>query len=167
MKIIFTFLLIFFFTISSYAQDTSGANQKVGTQTSGITAENQSFSVDKIYPNPAKDFVTIDLRSEVTGTIQVSLFNILGTEVKKWEGFFVCRGDQKLKIDLSSIRSGIYFLKISTSNQVQTQVLKKIRIFFEFLRFCTVVSFLSLGPSFHIILITNYLSKKHSLQRQI
>ena len=125
MKTLFTFTLILSFLISSYAQKSIGKTEKSGIQPYGILAPNQSFSIIKSYPNPVKDFVTIELRSEVSGAIQIRLLNILGTEVKKWDSFFLDQGDQKLKIDLSSFKIGVYILKISKSDQVRSQILKK------------------------------------------
>lgn len=118
MKTIYTFLLIMVFCLGSYAQ-------KVTTQSSVTIAENSSFSINKVYPNPVKDFVIVEIRSEDAGTMQVSLINVLGSEVKKWESSNLFQGDQKIKFDLSTIKSGVYFLKIVKSGQVKTQVLKK------------------------------------------
>lgn len=112
-------------TVSSYAQKTTIASQKSGTLTSGIITDSKSFYISKIYPNPVKDFLTIDLQSTVSGSVQISLINILGTEIKKWEPINLSQGNQKLKIDLSFIKTGIYILKITSSGQVCTQVLKK------------------------------------------
>lgn len=118
MKTIYTFLLIMFFCVGSYAQ-------KAATQTPVTISENSAFSISKAYPNPVKDFVTVELRSEDSGTIQVSLINILGSEVKKWESSNLVQGEQKLKFDLSTIKSGVYFLKIVKSGQIKTQIIKK------------------------------------------
>ena len=117
MKAIYTFLLIMAFGLVVYAQ-------KPALQPVNAT-ETSSFSINKVYPNPVKDFVTVELQSEVTGTIQVSLFNILGTEVKKWETQSLNNGDQILKLDLSQFKTGVYILKINKQGFVRTQVLKK------------------------------------------
>jgi len=126
MKTFFTFLLLFFIEFGSYSQQTISANAKSGSLTDKISPEAQTFNIDKVYPNPVKDLLTVELGSGISGEIQVSLINILGTEVKKWDDFFLSQGDQKLKLDLSQFRSGIYILKIVKQNQVRTQVLKKI-----------------------------------------
>ena len=125
MKTFFTFILLFVVALSNYAQKTTSSNQKSGAFSSGITAETQSFSISKVYPNPVKDFVTVDIQSGISGTIQISIFNILGTEVKKFDSFSLQPGDQQFKIDLSFVKSGVYILKISTSAHVCTQILKK------------------------------------------
>ena len=126
MKTFFTCLFIFFIGFGAYAQKTTDPNQKSGTVSEKIIIDAQAFSIEKIYPNPVKDLLTIDLRSAVSGAIEVSLINILGTEVKKWNEFSLSQGDQKLKLDLSQFKSGMYILKIVQQGQTRTQVLKKI-----------------------------------------
>lgn len=118
MKTIYTFLLIMVFFVGSYAQ-------KAVTQAPVTIPENSTFSISKVYPNPVKDYVIVEIRSEDSGTMQVSLINILGSEVKKWESSNLVQGEQKLKFDLSTIKSGVYFLKIVKSGKVKTQVIKK------------------------------------------
>ena len=126
MKTIFTFLLIVFISICSYAQKTTSSGQNKEQITSVIMPEAQSFKITKVYPNPVKNYVSVELQSEVTGVIEVKLFNILGTEIKKWDPIFLSQVDQKLKIDLSFVKSGVYILKISSAGQTCTSVLKKI-----------------------------------------
>ena len=118
MKTIYTFLLIMVVCLGSYAQ-------KPTTQPLVAIAENSSFSINKVYPNPASDYVTLELQSKMTETIQIRLFNILGTELKKWEHQNLQAGNQKLKFDLSFLKSGVYILKISGSKQVASLVIRK------------------------------------------
>lgn len=119
MKTFYTFILILIVSISGYAQ-------KSGVLTTGMIASINTFSIEKAYPNPVKDFVTIDLHSEESGELKVSLFNILGSEVKKWDDLFINPGDQSLKIDLSQFKSGVYILRMTKSGHAESQVLKKI-----------------------------------------
>jgi hypothetical protein len=111
--------------MSSYGQKVASPNKTTAMQPSGITIEAPTFSIEKVYPNPVKDFINIELRSEVAGAVKLSLINILGTEVKKWDEFYLHQGNQKLKIDLTSFNTGIYILKISKADQIRTQLLKK------------------------------------------
>jgi hypothetical protein len=125
MKTVFTFLIILILALGSFAQSKLSSDQKNTGSSSGMNAENQSFSITRIYPNPVKDYVTVEFHSEETGSLQASLINIAGTEVKKWDSNSISKGDQKLKLDLSFLKTGVYFLKISSSGRVITQVLKK------------------------------------------
>ncbi|HAQ18239.1 MAG TPA: hypothetical protein DCR40_03280 [Prolixibacteraceae bacterium] len=125
MRTIFTFLFITFVSLGSIAQITSVATKKNDIFGSGISTEQHSFSIERVYPNPVKDFVTIDIQSKISGAVQVNLYNILGSEVKKWDSNQLHQGAQKLKLDLSIYKSGVYILKISGSGQVYSHVLKK------------------------------------------
>ncbi len=125
MKTYFTFILIWMVALGSFAQSVPSFEQKSGSSFVGVTPENQSFSITRMYPNPVKDFVIIEFYSPDASTVQASLINILGTEVKKWESSPISKGEQKLKLDLSFLKTGVYFLKISSSGRVVTQVMKK------------------------------------------
>jgi hypothetical protein len=122
MKRLFTFLFILLIGISSYAQKPGSQKLALADKT---TIDTQSFTIDKVYPNPVKDYITVDLTANTPGNIEVSLINILGTEVKKWTEFSLNQGDQKVKLDLSEFKSGVYILKVTKQEQVKTQVLKK------------------------------------------
>ena len=66
-----------------------------------------------VYPNPAKDFLTIDSRN--INISSVNVFNVLGTKVLERKEL----NDNKL--DVSSLSNGIYFLKISADNASVTK----------------------------------------------
>ncbi len=123
MKTIFTFLLIIFVSLGSFAQKATSASSETTTFTSII--DTQTFSVTKIYPNPVKDFLIVEMKSSVPGNVKISLFNILGTEVKKWDPYYLSKGDQKMTLDLSFIKTGVYILKLIKSDQVTSQVIRK------------------------------------------
>lgn len=126
MKTLFTFSIIIAFLISGYAKNSNSLNQENGIQANSLQIDSPTITIAKLYPNPVKDFTTIELQSKVSGNLTISLFNILGTEVKKWDAIFINQGTQNFKIDLSSFKTGIYILNISISGQVRTQILKKI-----------------------------------------
>lgn len=118
MRAFFTFIISLIISIN-------GFTQKTGTPVATLTNNQRSFSIEKVYPNPVKDFVTVELQSEESGELQISLINILGTEVKKWDNFFLNQGSQKLQLDLSQFKVGVYILRITKQGMVKTQVLKK------------------------------------------
>lgn len=126
MKRLFTYLFILFVGIlSSNAQKPAIPSQKTVAFAEKTAMDSQSFTINKVYPNPVKDYITVDLRSTTSGPIEVSLINILGTEVKKWNEFSLNEGDQKVKLDLTEFKSGVYILRVSKQDLVRTQVLKK------------------------------------------
>jgi hypothetical protein len=116
MKTIFTFLLIAVLAVSSFSQPNTSFPSVI---------ENKSLSLSKVYPNPVKDIVTVELQAAVAGDIQVNLYNILGVQVKVWDSVYLSQGDQQIRLDLSLIKSGVYILKITQSGKVCSQVIKK------------------------------------------
>ncbi len=66
--------------------------------------------VSKIYPNPAKDNVIIDLKSSERATIK--LYNILGQEVKSTSS-----DNMQTIMNVSDLNAGIYIVKIDQSGQ--------------------------------------------------
>ena len=76
----------------------------------------------EIYPNPAKDKITIQFNKTIPGEINVTLLNMLGTTV------FTCKIKSSQNIlkntfDISDVEDGIYFLKIIFENRIVTRKL--------------------------------------------
>ena len=68
-----------------------------------------------IYPNPATDYLTIN--SNNIDVKKLTILNSLGIPLFVQEKIFAI---SSLKIDISTYESGIYFLKIETSNTFTT-----------------------------------------------
>lgn len=63
---------------------------------------------NKIYPNPAVDFIEISRPQGNLTSNSVEIFNILGEKVLSLE----MKDDSNIKIDISSLPNGLYFLHI-------------------------------------------------------
>jgi len=62
-----------------------------------------------IYPNPANDYITINLNDiDLINNSQIQIFDILGNESK----CPLIRNSDYLKIDISNLSSGIYIIKL-------------------------------------------------------
>lgn len=125
MKITFALFLIVFVASFSRAQIPAKTNEVSASFNPVEVVENQSFKISKIYPNPVKEFVYIDIQLKQADFLQVKLYNILGTEVKNWESMYLLTGDQKIKLDLSLIKTGVYILKFKNSDFTYSQVIRK------------------------------------------
>ncbi len=66
----------------------------------------------EIYPNPAKDELHIDYSLTSSQDINVSIINTLGQTLKELIIEKTTNGN--LRIDISSIPSGVYFISIKT-----------------------------------------------------
>ncbi|MBK8366385.1 MAG: T9SS type A sorting domain-containing protein [Bacteroidetes bacterium] len=76
----------------------------------------ESMSVS-VYPNPAKDIITIET-SELMNPVQLSIKNILGEEVFMVE---ICQSSKE--IDVSAFVQGIYFVTVYSNDKLITKKL--------------------------------------------
>jgi hypothetical protein len=123
MKYFFTLICLIVFTALAQAQ--MAGNSQQNTADFGMGIEEQPMKIDKVFPNPVKDVLNIEITTKDSGYITCSLFNILGTEIKKWEPYYVSSGNQKFKLDLTSYKTGVYILKITKDGVQRTQIVKK------------------------------------------
>jgi len=73
-----------------------------------------------VYPNPAKDIISISVPSKNAVTIEI--FNVLGSKVKVYQH----EGGETAKIDVSELQKGIYFIRINENNTVLTKQFQKL-----------------------------------------
>lgn len=80
--------------------------------------EFEEYSDYTIFPNPSEGKYTIDLKRIIKGRIEI--ISITGEKIMRME-----IENTKTEIDLSSIRSGIYFLKIESDKDLYIQKIIK------------------------------------------
>jgi hypothetical protein len=73
----------------------------------GIDQPISNLSVN-VYPNPAKEWLTLDFNSNIQKQLNVSLFSLDGKEIKAWSEKYT----SKMYLTLPQLSNGIYFLKI-------------------------------------------------------
>ena len=78
----------------------------------------------KVYPNPAKEFVWVELNSEEINKALVEMYDIEGKLV--YNGFINIE-DVRTQIDLTNMRSSQYILRISDSSGNLLQTYKLIK----------------------------------------
>ena len=83
---------------------------------------NEIVSGIDIYPNPAKDYLNIDVTDRKNKLDRLSIYNIYGQTV-----YFSEKIDYSKKIDISSFSPGIYFIKIY-NNTGEELIVEKIII---------------------------------------
>ncbi|MDD5570165.1 MAG: M20/M25/M40 family metallo-hydrolase [Bacteroidales bacterium] len=75
--------------------------------------EKSNFSQLRIYPNPANDKITIELPEAGSRKTEVVVYNLNGKEIKKLRAM-----SHELRVDISDLPSGIYFVKVMNENGV-------------------------------------------------
>ncbi|MCK5136979.1 MAG: T9SS type A sorting domain-containing protein [Bacteroidales bacterium] len=91
----------------------AGLNGKIfkGTpSTVGVSERNPKANIS-LYPNPTSDFIYIRMNSERQRLIEYTLLDVTGRVIEKgsWD---VYSSNSLLKIDLSDMMEGVYFLKL-------------------------------------------------------
>lgn len=72
----------------------------------------------QLYPNPANDKVYIDLPAQnLNSDLQCRLFSIDGKEI---ENFFIDKKSSGIELGISSLKEGIYFIRLSSIEQNRT-----------------------------------------------
>lgn len=84
----------------------------------GIPENNSDMNSIKIFPNPASDFVHLDIEDFDNKTANVSIYNILGLLVKKQE----LTNHQKA-IDVGDLNDDFYLVIIKIENSIFNQIL--------------------------------------------
>lgn len=74
-----------------------------------------------VYPNPARDQVMISSAPAFKNPVDIQVLSLTGVTVKEIRN----ATGQPLKIDMSGLREGLYFIKI---NYDQSQIIRKIHI---------------------------------------
>jgi hypothetical protein len=77
--------------------------------------ENQNASV---YPNPFNNTASIEIKTHTIAPLVLTLFDLLGNEVKRQNIIIQKSGTTKAVIDRGNLNGGIYFYQICTSDGV-------------------------------------------------
>lgn len=88
----------------------------IPTSISGIENEPKEFELMQNYPNPFNPATIIKFNLEKSDFVYLSVFDILGREVKVLVNQKLNSGTHTIKFDGSNITNGVYFYKIRTSD---------------------------------------------------
>jgi hypothetical protein len=89
---------------------------------SGIRSVNLSANEEQqVYPNPAKDFVTVVITAEVPANETLQVYNAAGNLLKK-ETIALTQGTTKKSLNIASLPKGVYWIKAQAAGWVQTFV---------------------------------------------
>jgi len=88
-------------------------------ETTGIKG-NKNEALKNMYPNPVKDFLFLELNA---GAYNVSVLNAFGKEVSTFESY---AQDNTLKLNVSSLEKGVYFIHVKgESKNVTSKFVKE------------------------------------------
>ena len=82
--------------------------------------ETSQFNKLSVYPNPASTMATVSLDSKENGLVSISMLNALGQVVVEPSDVLLNKGSQSVKIPVSSLSPGLYFVKVTFNGEVST-----------------------------------------------
>jgi polyhydroxybutyrate depolymerase len=75
----------------------------------------------KVFPNPTRDQINIEFEVSTNSNVSVNIFNTLGVSVYHFESSAMIYGRQMVTVDNLNLKNGIYFVKVSEGNLIQTR----------------------------------------------
>jgi len=102
---------------------------KINTGIAGSENIPNDYKLEQNYPNPFNPETTISYQLPVSGYVSLKVYDILGNEVATLVDGFRNAGNYKVVFDAShsersrGMASGVYFYRLSSSNNVQTKKL--------------------------------------------
>ena len=86
-----------------------------------------NYSLSQNYPNPFNPSTTIDYQLPKPGFVNLTVFDVLGQEVKTLVNDYKQAGTYNIKFDASELPSGVYFYKITSGDFKSTKKLTLIK----------------------------------------
>lgn len=90
-----------------------------GTVT-GLSTFKNAHSTILVYPNPSKDYITIELIDLKESSVKVQLVDVIGKLIKEININNV-HGNYKRELNVTDVEKGSYFLKISSNDISETK----------------------------------------------
>ncbi|HCY74955.1 MAG TPA: hypothetical protein DHV28_03470 [Ignavibacteriales bacterium] len=81
----------------------------------------KKFELSQNYPNPFNPVTTIRFNLSEAGNVKITLFNILGQEIKTIVNDFKESGVHTINFDASDLNSGMYIYKLESGSFIQTR----------------------------------------------
>lgn len=94
---------------------------------SGVAELGANFesAFSSVYPNPARDFFTLNYEMKISGFTKIYLTNTLGRVVKNVFAGAISQGKISFSIDLSELSRGVYFCIVETNEKISCKKIIK------------------------------------------
>jgi len=99
--------------VQSFIADVTSVKEEEGIPT--------EYSISQNYPNPFNPTTTINFALPKTALTKISIYDLLGREIRALVNKELKAGYHEMSIDASSLTSGIYFYRIQSGNFIQTK----------------------------------------------
>ncbi|GGG54526.1 T9SS type A sorting domain-containing protein [Bizionia arctica] len=92
-----------------------------------LSTQEQAFEFANIsmYPVPANNNITVNLNSQVSGTVSYEIVSLMGQSLNK-KSLDAYSGKSEIKMDISNLADGTYFMKITMNGSTTTKQFIKV-----------------------------------------
>ncbi|MDP3831067.1 MAG: T9SS type A sorting domain-containing protein, partial [Ignavibacteriaceae bacterium] len=80
-----------------------------------------TYTLNQNYPNPFNPSTTINFSLAKAGNVKLTVYNLLGQEVKSLMNGVMEAGNHTVPFDASNLNSGVYLYKIESGSFVQVR----------------------------------------------
>tara|TARA_R110002049_G_scaffold134601_3_gene294078 strand:- start:346 stop:2442 length:2097 start_codon:yes stop_codon:yes gene_type:complete len=88
----------------------------------GVAKNNINVTEFTVYPNPVQNGqVNVKFELKKSENVTVEIVSVLGEVVSSINRGTLAAGEQKMRLDVDNLNSGIYFVKVTAGNEVSTQ----------------------------------------------
>lgn len=88
-----------------------------------LTSMDKDFTIIDMFPNPASNLITCKFNAKVSQKMNVTLLDISGKKLIEKENLQMTAGDNEMSLNISHLPAGLYFLKCSNENGLETRKL--------------------------------------------
>ncbi|TAL70542.1 MAG: T9SS type A sorting domain-containing protein [Bacteroidetes bacterium] len=79
------------------------------------------FSLEQNSPNPAEDYTDIKFSTEKPGNSIINLYDMHGNFIKNITNTYYHTGNHSIRLNVSNLKSGVYFYTMESGNKKQTK----------------------------------------------
>jgi hypothetical protein len=79
-----------------------------------VNIQKQVFDWINLYPNPASSILYVEFSLRKEDLVSIKLFDITGRETGSSQALERSAGDQRIAVDISHLRPGVYFVLLET-----------------------------------------------------
>jgi len=87
------------------------------------TVNPSAFELTSLYPNPAKDHITVQFRSKEAQFISWTIYNLLGQQVHHIPASQSTAGEHNMLLNLPELANGLYFIRLRGENSYDVKSL--------------------------------------------
>ena len=107
-----------------------GASEKKDFKISdivGLNEANENIFQSVVYPNPAKDMVTLNVNLGVADNANITVVDLMGRTVVNMGTQSLHSGENQIQINTSNLENGLYYIRVTTDNGMTTNKLNVVK----------------------------------------